>query len=101
MLSLYLTGHLVLMASDFRQDDVLKPRVNWRPVRSDVEQMPWGAIACSPVMVDILDAVLVRIIDVRIPRIEVRMHSGDDPWFDELRRAVFQHKQAAYHRWRS
>ena len=28
-----------------------KSRVNWQTVCSDVAQMPWGVIVCSPVMV--------------------------------------------------
>ena len=63
--------------------------------------MPWGAIVRSAVMVDVLDAELGRIIEVRVPSIKVRKRSGDEPWFDELCRAAFRRKQAAYHRWRS
>ena len=32
---------------DFRQEVVLKSRVNWRAVRSDIAQMPWGVIVRS------------------------------------------------------
>ena len=38
---------------DFSQDVVLKSRLTWRAVRSDVAQMPWVAIVRSPVMVDV------------------------------------------------
>ena len=48
---------------------MLKSRVNWRAIRSDVAQMPWGVIVGSPIMVDVLDAELERIIKVRVPRI--------------------------------
>ena len=41
---------------DFSQDVVLKSRVNWRTVCSDVTQMLWGIIVRSPVMVNVLDA---------------------------------------------
>ena len=76
----------------FSQEVVLKSRVNWRTVSSDVAQMPWGAIVFSPVMVDDLDAEIGRIIEVRVPSIKVRWRSGDEPWFDELYRATFSAK---------
>ena len=63
--------------------------------------MPWAVIVRSPVMVDVLDAELDRIVRVRDLRIKVRRRSWDEPWFDELCRAAFWRKQAAYHRWRS
>ena len=49
-------------------------------------------------MVDVLDAELSRIIEVRVPSVKVRRLSGDEPWFDELCRAAFRRKQAVYHR---
>ena len=56
-----------------------------------VALMSWGAIVRSPVMVDVLDAVLGRIVRVRVPRIEGRRRSGDEPWFGELCRTAFRH----------
>ena len=50
-------------------------------------------------MIDVLDAELCRIIEVRVPSIKVRRRSGDEPWMDELYRASFRRKQAAFHRW--
>ena len=61
--------------------------------------MPWEAIVRSPIMVDVLDAELGRIIEVKVPSIKVRRYSGDEPWLDELCRAAFRSKKAAYHRW--
>ena len=55
---------------DFSQEVVLKSRVNWRAVRSDVAHMPWGAIVRSPVMVDVLNKELGRIIEVRVPSVK-------------------------------
>ena len=64
---------------DFSQEVVLKSRVNWQNIRSTVAQMPWGAIVRSPVMVDVLDVKLGRIVRDHVPRIEVRRRSGDEP----------------------
>ena len=63
--------------------------------------MNYGAIFCSPVMVDVLNTELGRIIEVRVPSVKVRRRSCDEPWFDELCRAAFRRKQAAHHRWMS
>ena len=49
---------------NFCQEVVLKSRVNWRAVCSDVAQMPWGVNVRSPVMVDVLDVEIGRIIEV-------------------------------------
>ena len=59
------------------QEVVLKSRVNWQVVRSDVAQMPWGVIIHSPVIGDVLDTELGKII--RIPSIEAKRRSGDEP----------------------
>mgnify|MGYP006897223835 CR=1 FL=1 len=59
------------------------------------------AIVRSPVMVDVLDEELGRIIELRVLSVKVRRRSGDEQWFDELCMADFRRKQAAYHRWRS
>ena len=67
----------VSIVLDFSQEVLLKSRVNWRAVRSDVAQMPWGVIVRSPVMVDVLNAELDRIIEVKAPSIKVRRRSGD------------------------
>ena len=72
--------------------------MNWRAERTDVAQMTWSAIVRSPVMVDVLDAKLGRIIEVRVSSVKVRRRSGDRPWFDYLHRTAFPPKQAAYHR---
>ena len=45
----------------------MKSRVNWRTVRSSVVRMPCGVIFRSPVRVDVLDAELGRIIEVKVP----------------------------------
>ena len=64
--------------------------------------MPWGAIVRSPVFVDVLDAELCRIARVQVRCIKVWRQSSDEPWFDELCRAAFRHKQVAYpHYWKS
>ena len=76
---------------DLRHEVVLESRENWRAVRLDVAQMPWGVIVRSPVMVVVLVAELGRIVIVRVPSIKVRMRSGDDPWFDELCSTAFLH----------
>ena len=39
-----------------------------------------------------LDAELDRIIEVRVPSINVRRRSGDEPWFDELCKVSFRSK---------
>ena len=41
-----------------------------------------GAIVQSPVMVDVLDEELGRIIEVGVPSVKVRRLSGDEPWFN-------------------
>ena len=74
---------------DFTQEVVLTSIVNCRVVRSDVAQMPLGVIACSPVMVDVLDVELGRIIEVRVTSTKVRGRSGDESWFDELCMTAF------------
>ena len=62
--------------------------------------MPWGVIGRSPVVVDVLDTKLRRIVRVLVYRIRVR-RSCDEPLFDELCRASFYVKQAANQHWRS
>ena len=58
--------------------------------------MPRGAFVRSPFMVDVLDAKLGRIIEVRVPINKIRKLSGDEPWFDELCRTALRCKQAGY-----
>ena len=62
--------------------------------------MPRCVIVRSPVMVDVLDAVLGRIVRVSVSSNKVGMRPGEEPWFDELCRTAFLRKQADYHRWR-
>ena len=59
-----------------------------------------GDVVRSPVMADLLDAELGRIIEFTVPSIKVKRRSCDEPWFDELCKIAFRRKQAAYHRWR-
>ena len=79
----------------------MKSKVNWRAVRSDVAQMPWNAIVRRPVMVEVLDAELGKIIEDMVLSVKDRRRFCDETWFDELCGAAFQPKQAVYHRWRS
>ena len=46
-------------------------------------------------LVDVLDAELGRIIEVRVAGIKVRRRSGDEQCFDDFCRAAFPRKQAA------
>ena len=66
---------------DFSQEVVLKARVKRRTTRM-LQQMPWFAIVRSPVMVDVIETELGRIIRVRVSRIKVTRGSSDEPWFD-------------------
>ena len=59
--------------------------------------MLWGVIVCSPVMIDVLDAELGRIVRVRVPRIKVTRKSGDGSWFSELCQTAFRRKQVGCH----
>ena len=77
---------------DFSYEVVLKSRVNWRAVCSAVAQMPWGVIVRCPLMFDVLDEELGRIIEVRVLSIKVRRHSGDELRFDELHRTTLWRK---------
>ena len=45
--------------------------------------MTWGFIVRNPVMVDVLDEELGRIVRLQDPLIKVRRRSGDESWFDE------------------
>ena len=54
--------------------------------------MPCGAVVHSHVMVDVLDAELGRVIEVRVLSIKFRKRSVDVPWFDKLCRAAFWRK---------
>ena len=64
---------------DLSQEVVLKSRMNWRAVRSDIAQMPWGVIVRSPVMVQFfLVWSLVGLSEVRFISIKVRSRSGDE-----------------------
>ena len=77
---------------------MLKPKVNWRAVYSDVAQMHWCAIVRSPVTVDVLEADLCGIIGVKVSSIEDRRQPGDKLWFYEFCKAPFRRKQARDHR---
>ena len=64
---------------DFSQEVVLKSKMNWRAVRSDVAL---GMSLSAAVMVDVLDAELGRMGRTRASPIKITGQSGDKPRFD-------------------
>ena len=63
---------------DFSQEVVLKSRVRWQAVRSNVKTDAFGChCADSFVMADGLNAELGKIVRDRVSRIKARRRSGD------------------------
>lgn len=87
-------------SSNYKQKVILKNRVNWDVVRSDVAKITSGQILSQPDPADSLNMKLLSIINRRVPSRNIIFRSNDKPWFNHDCRIARMRKQELYHRWR-
>ena len=82
-----------------RRDVLLKNRVDWNAVNTDVAELGWCAILSCDDPMTMLNEALLEIVHRRVRVTSVCARSNDRPWFDGDCRRVFDRNRAAYFRW--
>ena len=64
-----------------------------------MRDLPWRNIWSSDNPVEVLNQHLSLLVGRYVPTKIIRVHNKEKPWFDDLCRRAFDHKQEAHLRW--
>ena len=83
----------------FTRKVLLKSRIDWDRVTSDIRSIVWSDIYNSPDPIVQLNNILVTIINRRVPTKIIKSRLKDKAWFNSDCVKAFNDKQSAYRLW--